>query len=236
MKVIYTIYATIVAGFLFILTLLLTLALKPFLKIEKILDFIKFMFQVILKLIFIRVEVVYEEEIDKNKTYIFMPNHVSMMDVLLMAAYRPVYMNAIEAASHFKWFLYGKVIKMIGQIPIERHNVESSIKSFEIAKERLKTGRSIIVFPEGTRSRTGELGKFKNMPFRFALDAKTDIVPVALVGVEKISPEKSKWIRPVKVKIVFGKHFKASEFETWTFDELRDKVREKIEAMLKEYK
>jgi 1-acyl-sn-glycerol-3-phosphate acyltransferase len=235
MKYIATLYIWIIGGLLFGLSFILIIVLNPFFKQEKLFDIIIFLSKFILKILFFKIDIVYEQEIDKNVPHIFMPNHVSMIDVLVMAAYQPVHYNAIEAESHFKWFLYGKVIKILGQIPIDRKNKVKSIESFKIAKERLKTGRSIIVFPEGTRSKSGQLGEFKNMPFRFAKDSEVGLIPVAIIGVDKIAPEKSIWIKPARITIVFGKEIKQDEIRMLNYEQLKEKVRNEIIRMKKKY-
>lgn len=213
----------------------MVIILKPFFKIEKIFNFIRFNFKVMLNVIFIRTKIIYEEPIDKTKAYIFMPNHISLMDAVYTTAYAPVFYNAIEAKSHFAWFLYGKAIKILGQIPIYRKNTISSLKSFEIAKEKLKNGRSILVFPEGTRSRTGKIGNFKTMPFVFALETQVDIVPMAIIGNDNLIPEKSLLLKPSKIKIVFGKHLKHNEIKNLSKEQLRDKTKNIIKEMKKKY-
>jgi len=236
MKILYSIYAWIVGGLLFIFNMTMVIILKPFFKVEKIFNFIRFSFKLMLNLILLRAKVIYEETIDKNKTYIFMPNHVSLLDAVFATAYAPVFYNAIEAKSHFSWILYGKGIKILGQIPIDRKNLNSSLQSFELAKEKIQNGRSIIVFPEGTRSRNGKIGKFKSMPFKFAKESNADIVPVAFVGNEKLVPEDSLVIAPTKIKIVFGKQIKNSEIKNLTTQELKDKVKNQIIEMKQKYK
>ncbi|MBN2663272.1 MAG: 1-acyl-sn-glycerol-3-phosphate acyltransferase [Bacteroidales bacterium] len=235
MKYILSIFIWLIGGFgyLFIFTSILILNL--FFSKKFLYKYLSVTSRIILRIIFIRTKVIFEEPIDKNKTYIFMPNHVSMFDVLIASAYFPVNMNAIEAHTHFKWFLYGRVIKIFGQIPINRTNARESLKSFEIAKERLKT-RSIIVFPEGTRSKDGKMRSFKKLPFKFAKDAGYDIVPVGFIGIDKIAPEESIWITPAKLKLIFGKQISPDQAKKLSADELKDNVRNEVERILKQYK
>jgi len=215
---------------------ILIILIHPFVNINFLYKLLRFWSKNTLRILFVRTKIIYEEEIDKNGTYIFMPNHTSIIDVLLASAYWPVNINAIEAHKHFKWFLYGKIIRIFGQIPINRNSATGSLKSFEIAKERLKIKRSIIVFPEGTRSRNGELRAFKNLPFKFAKESNTTIVPVAMLGILKMSPENSFWIKPAKVTIVFGKQIKTEQINELKFTELREKVKNDIVRMKNKYK
>lgn len=208
--------------------------LNPFVSKNFIYNFLRFNSRILLNIILIRTEVIYEEDFDKSKTYIFMPNHVSLIDVLISSAYFPVNMNAIEADSHFKWFLYGKVIRIFGQIPINRKNARESLKSFEIAKERLKT-RSVIVFPEGTRSSSLKMRNFKKLPFKFAKETNVDLIPVGMVGIDKIAPEESIWIKPTKIKVVFAPKITPEEMDKYSAEELSDKVRAEIQRIIDQY-
>lgn len=235
MKYIATFYIWLVGGLSFLFVFLFIILVHRFVKIEFIYKTLRNSFKFILSILFMKHKIIFEDEILEDKSYIFMPNHVSMMDVLITTAYFPVNMNAIEAQSHFSWPIYGKVAKIVGQIPINRKSPRDSIRSFQIAKERLKTGRSIIVFPEGTRSKGHKMNSFKTLPFKFAKETYSNIVPVALLGLEKISPEFHFWIRPTKVKIIFGKQITREQMNNLSAQELSDTVKSEIERMQKQY-
>jgi len=187
------------------------------------------------KLIFVKVTVIEEEKIDVSKTYVYMPNHVSFIDAFLFGAYLPTCGNAIEADRNFKWPIYGKLITAYEQIPIDRNNVRSSIKTFQVAKERIQKGRSIVVFPEGHRSLTGYLEKFKKLPFVFAKDCGADIIPVGVTGMQKLSPKGSFVIRPAKITIKFGKPIKAEDAKNMKVEELMALVRKRVIDLVDDY-
>ncbi len=231
MKYLLSIYVWIIGGLSYFILIFLVIISSLFLSKKSVFKFLSFGSRMILKLLFFRVKVTYETEFDYSKDYIFMPNHVSLLDALVLASYLPKYTNAIEADSHFRWFLYGRMLKIIEQIPINRKNIRESIKSFEIAKDRLKNHRSILVFPEGTRSRDGKMRKFKSLPFKFAKDVKVPIIPVGLIGMEKAGLE-TFWIKPVKVEIIYGKPIPVELIEKCNIDELKATVRERIEQMI----
>ncbi len=234
MKYLYSIYFWIIGSILFLIILLFTITIGWIIKKETLYKIISKYFRFIFKAMLIKVETIYEKPIDINKAYIFMPNHISFIDVLLAGAYIPVYVNAIEAHTHFKWFLYGWAIKRFGQIPIDRTKPRSSWKSFQIAIERLKQGRSIIVFPEGHRSGDGHLQPFKKIPFKFAKEADADLIPMAFIGVEKLRKHKI-WVKPHPIRIVFAEPITNQEIKKLSVEELHNKVREKITQMLNKY-
>lgn len=209
---------------------------SKFMTPDKIYPYNSIMLRILFKLLFIKVEVINVEEVDTSKAHIFMPNHNSLIDVFLAGAFIPVYVNALEAESHFNWFFYGATIKAYGQIPISRSNPRSALKSFDVAKERLKIGRSTIVFPEGHRSKDGELKKFKKIPFRFAKDSGVDIIPVGFSGVHEISPESHRWIKPRKITVRFGKKITAEEMKSMTAGELMEITRDKVYNLVDDYK
>lgn len=213
-----------------------TIIASKFITPDKIYPYTSVLFRLFFKFLFIKVEVVNKEEVDTSKSYIFMPNHNSMFDVFLAGAFIPVYVNALEAESHFKWFFYGSVIKAYGQIPISRTNPRSAIRSFNIAKERLKMGRSTIVFPEGHRSKNGELQRFKKIPFRFAKDANVDLIPIGFSGVHAISPEANKWLKPGKIKVHFGKKITKEEIKELSVEELMNMTRERVYDLVDDFK
>ncbi len=187
------------------------------------------------KLMFVKVIVIEEEPIDRTKPYIFMPNHVSFIDAFLFGAYLPVCGNSIEADRNFKWPLYGKMITAYEQIPINRNNIRSSIKTFEVAKERLKKGRSIIVFPEGHRTKSGYLQKFKKLPFVFAYNADADIIPVGVSGMLKLNPRNSIWMRPTTIILRYGKVIKKEEIKDMKVEDLMNLVRKQIIDLVDDY-
>ena len=227
-KYIYTPYAWVVGSHLTILIFIYQLIGVKFTTTDKLYPFVACCLKFFFKILFIKVDVSFEEEFDTSKSYIFMPNHTSFIDVFLAGAYLPVYVNAIEAESHFKWFVYGKVIAAFEQIPISQKNARSALKSYEIAIERLKNGRSIIVFPEGHRSDDGKVKRFKKIPFNFVKNADVDLAPIGFVGVKNFRAGSKIWLKPCKMKVKFGKIITKEEIKQLTTEELMKKTRDII--------
>ena len=227
-RYIYTPYVWFVGTYLILFIFFFQLIAIKFASPDKLYPFISRYFRFLLRALFIRIEVSFEEVIDTEKSYIFMPNHTSFFDVFISGAYIPVCVNALEEESHFKWFLYGKVIKSFGQIPISRKNVRKALKSYDIAKERLKNGRSIIVFPEGHRSEDGQVKRFKKIPFNFAKNADADLVPIGFIGVRNIRRGSKIWLNPSRIEVKFGKLITKEEIKHLTTEELMQVTRNKI--------
>lgn len=235
MKLLTTIYIWLVGGTYAILFALIYTRKMNKKGAEVVFPKMQKSLQRLFKILFIRVKVEKEIEFEKGKAYIFMPNHVSFIDVPLFGAYLPMYANALEAESHFRWRIYGKLIKAYQQIPVRRENPKSSIKSYEIAKERLQNGRSIIVFPEGHRAVDGKLKNFKKLPFVFAKDAGFDIVPVGLSGVQKLSPKGKLMIKPTKITIRYGEIIKYDQLKDIPIEDLMEKVRLQVIDLVDDY-
>jgi 1-acyl-sn-glycerol-3-phosphate acyltransferase len=103
--------------------------------------------------------------------------------------------------ANFKWLAKSELFKvpffgwsmaLCGYIPLERGSIKSMGASLERARQYLKKGVPILIFPEGTRSETGELREFKGGAFKLALEEKVPIVPIAMTGTRHIL-QKGDW-------------------------------------------
>ena len=188
----------------------------------------RFFLRMMFVLLFVRVKRVYAEKIDLKGRYVFMPNHVSLMDAPICAAYMPQFITALEAAEHFKWPLYGKLATLYGNIPTDRKSVQNSLKSINRAIEVLKTSNSIVVFAEGSRTHDGTVGKFKKLPFQMAKDAGVAIIPVGMSGVYTFNNRNSMHFRPSSLKLKFGNIIPAEIVAIKTHEELMEMVRNDI--------
>ncbi len=126
------------------------------------------------------------ENIDPAKSYIYMSNHQSVMDipVMLLAPPQPIRMLAKEVL--FKIPFFGAAMRGAGFIPIDRKNLHRAKQQLEQVKSHLQRGDSIWIAPEGTRNRTTELLPFKKGGFHVALQLGIPIVPVWIEGAEKV--------------------------------------------------
>lgn len=121
---------------------------------------------------------------------------------------------------------------LAGFVPIERGNRDQSLPAIERAADALRGGRSFMIFPEGTRSRTGELLPFKKGGFILALKAGVPIVPMAIKGARDAMRKGSPIIRPVTVRVRLGEPISTTGMDLENRDELVALVRAKIAEML----
>lgn len=232
MKQIISLYLWIVGGLFFLFFALFLIVCTFIFKPETYDPWMKKGMRIVLKLMFINVEVEGAEKVDTNQTYFFMSNHVSLFDIPVLAGYIPNFVRGIEADRQFKWPIYGTLVRRAGNIAISRTNIQSSIKSFKIAADRLDSGKSIIVLPEGHRTLTGEMREFKKLPFLLAKQSMKPIVPIGLSGLFKLKSKNSWLINPSTVKIKFGDPIQPNIMEEKSTVELRDYVKEEVKKLV----
>jgi 1-acyl-sn-glycerol-3-phosphate acyltransferase len=175
------------------------------------------------------------EKLDRSQTYIFMSNHISALDIPIIQASLPLRTAFMAKRELFFIPFFGWGMAVSGHISVNRQNPVKARRSMERAATTLKTGRnSLIVFPEGTRSRTGELGPFKLGVFSIAIEAGVPIVPIALQGTHEILPRGSYYIKPLPVRLSVGVPVSTSGFDRKNKAILAKLIRDRIEGMLSE--
>lgn len=122
------------------------------------------------------------QNLDPAAAYLFMSNHTSTVDPCLMVPfiYRP--MSIMVKKELFRIPLVGTVFRVGKFVPVDRSNLESAMASIRRAVEVLRSGHSMVVYPEGTRTRDGRMLPFKKGPFHLAMEAGVPIAPVTMVG------------------------------------------------------
>ncbi len=121
---------------------------------------------------------------------------------------------------------------MAGFLPVERRNPEQSQRAVDQAAEALRRGESFLVFPEGTRSRTGEMQPFKKGGFIMAIKAQVPLVPVAIEGAREAMAKGSAIIRPVTVRVRVGEWIDTTGMTFDDRDQLVAAARGEITRML----
>lgn len=163
-----------------------------------------------------------------DKSYLFIANHQSMFDGFMLATAIPCHFSAIAKKEAFSIPLFGFIIKHLGIIPIDRKNHQNSMLGIDQAVEKIKSGTSIIIFPEGTRTKDGQVGSFKKGAFKLALDAKATIVPVGIIGSYDSQPTGNWIIRPGVLKINFGKPIYYDQYQELSINQLSEKIKQEI--------
>lgn len=126
------------------------------------------------------------ENIDKNKSYIIVINHNSMADILALY-FLPLNFRWVSKREVFRMPYIGQFLYMHGDIAIDRSRGADSLRKInEQGKMWIGRGASIAMFPEGTRSKSGEIGRFKQGAFTLAKEAGVEILPVVMHGTRDV--------------------------------------------------
>lgn len=118
---------------------------------------------------------------DPRRPYVVVANHESFVDILLIC-HVPMEMKWMSKSEFFRYPFLGWAMRLAGDIRLERGDKKSGARALEECRDRLDKKVSVMIFPEGTRSQTGELGEFKDGAFRLAIDAGVPILPLAVIG------------------------------------------------------
>ncbi len=123
-------------------------------------------------------------------------------------------------------------MRRMGNIPINRKNIFSSLNSIGKTAGVISEGKSMIILPEGHRTMDGELRQFKGFPFLLAQKVEVEIIPIGLSGLFTLKNKNSWTINPNKIKIKFGKPISTETIKELPTKELRDKVRKEIKKLI----
>ena len=180
----------------------------------------------------IRTRVVGREHLDPSTAVVFCCNHQSNIDP-------PILFQALHPRLHILFKreltrlpLLGRAFQIGGFVPIDRHSREHSMAAIEQAAESLRQGNSFLTFPEGTRSRTGDLLPFKRGPFLMALKAQVPVVPVAISGGTASMRKGSPIVRPTVVTVHVGMPVETRGMDLSHREKLADEVRDRIAQLL----
>jgi 1-acyl-sn-glycerol-3-phosphate acyltransferase len=143
-----------------------------------------------------------KEHFAKGKNYVVVANHSSFLDVPLLTPFLPGGNKTIAKKSMAKIPFFGWIYTR-GSVLVDRGSDASRRRSFEAMKSVLRTGLNMLIYPEGTRNRTGQpLKSFYDGAFRLATDAQKDIIPVCVIGTAKALPlDKAFFLQPVFLRV-----------------------------------
>jgi 1-acyl-sn-glycerol-3-phosphate acyltransferase len=165
------------------------------------------------------VKVTGREKLTPKQSYIFVANHQGAYDIFLIYGYLGIPIKWIMKQSLRKLPFVGKACEMAGFIFVDNSSPVAAAKTIREAEQRLKNGASIALFPEGSRTRTGQLSKFKKGAYQMALDLKLPVVPVTINGSYQVMPRSSIFIHPHRMELIIHDPITTEELAS---DNLRD--------------
>lgn len=181
-----------------------------------------------------RVRVSGLEGLDQGRPYVFLANHVNILDGFLLYGHLPWVFRGLELASHFRWPVYGLFIRLFGNIPVDASDHRLSARGLGRAERALRKGISILVLPEGHRTRDGRLGGFGRGAFRLAVNSGVDVVPVVMAGAFQAMRTGSMRITPGPVRLMVGRCFPARQCASAGEKGLRELARARMLEMLRQ--
>lgn len=181
----------------------------------------------VLWLLLVPIKVSGRENVDPKQSYVFVANHQSFLDVFAVYGWLP---------NNFKWLMkkelrkipfVGTACAVAGHIFVDRSNPRAAIESLTYIKAQLHDGISTVIFPEGTRTKTGEMGRFKAGAFKIAMDMGLPVVPITLNGFYQSMPPGQFFANlHSRVSLHIGKPIDISQFTD--INEAMAAVREKV--------
>ena len=173
------------------------------------------------------------ENIKSKQSYVIVVNHQSAYDILVLYA---------RLGIDFKWVMKKEIKKIpgvgfgsqaVGHIFIDRSSTKAAIETINSAKSRIKDGTSVVIFPEGTRSRTHEMLPFKKGAFWFAFDLNLPVLPVTINGTREILPSGTMNLLPGKAEIIIHPAIDIKDYSRETMPDLIERTRDIISSGIK---
>lgn len=215
-------FATLVAGILVIVLSFFVRSGNPLHKVAR------FWGKSILFVSRVKMSVKGLSNINPSAPYIYMPNHQSNFDIPVLLGHLTVQFRWLAKVELFKIPIFGRAMRKAGYISIDRNNRASAIKSLNVAANKIKNGVSVLIFPEGTRSRDGKIRPFKKGGFVMAIESGVPIVPVVITGTRSIMAKGKFRVNAGHVNMVIHKPIDTSAYTRETKEALMESVRRVI--------
>ncbi|MBJ6752278.1 lysophospholipid acyltransferase family protein [Geomonas anaerohicana] len=152
----------------------------------------------------IRLQVEGLEQVPTEGPVIYMGNHQGNFDILALSRAIPRLFSWVAKEELFRVPVFGAAMRRAGYIPLDRSDGRKALRSMNQAAQRIAAGASVVIFPEGTRTKDGALLPFKRGAFMLAARAGVPIVPFTINGSRAINPRNRIELRPGTIRITFG--------------------------------
>jgi 1-acyl-sn-glycerol-3-phosphate acyltransferase len=176
------------------------------------------------------------EKLPLNGSYVFVSNHLSYMDTPVILANIPVQFRFLAMCGLFKIPLLGTHLAQAGHIPVPRDDARAAVKTMTTAAQVIRERSiSLLVFPEGGRSQTGELDLFKEGAAYIAIRAGVPLIPIALQGTREVLPFGSGQVRSGRVTMRIGDPVPTDQVQLRDRGRITAELRDRIVNLLDEH-
>jgi 1-acyl-sn-glycerol-3-phosphate acyltransferase len=159
-----------------------------------------------------------------HETAIYCANHQSAMDIPILFVHLPVQFRFLAKRPLFNLPFLGWHLYRSGHIPVDRGQPRKAFRSFDQAAERIRSGVSVVLFPEGTRSRDGTLKPFKGGSFYLAIQASVPVVPITLNGTRHVHEPDTLHVRSGRTEMIIHPPISTAELNSQDVDALSAQV------------
>ena len=179
-----------------------------------------------------RLQILGEHNLDQRQSYIVVANHLSLIDIPILYGWLKLDLKWVMKKELRKVPMIGGGCALLGHIFLDRANHQAAIRELERFKQRMLPGTSVLFFPEGTRSRDGELKAFKMGAFRMAQDLDVPILPISIRGADGILTPYGINLHPGSAEMIIHPAITVEEVRTVSAEELRHRARSQIASVL----
>ena len=192
---------------------------------------------ILLKVAGIRVDVKGAEHIQRGRPQIFIVNHQSWFDSFVLCAILKVPVTFISKKEMFRVPVYNCLMKHLHFISVDRNHPRGILKQLSDISALFHSEISLIIYPEGSRSKSGEVGVFRRGGLFFASSANVPVVPITLIGTRDIMPYGQYWIKyGRRVKVIISEPIDIGKASKKRQLELTEEIRQQIIKNLEENK
>ena len=183
-----------------------------------------------------KVQVICEAGFDSQKTSFFVANHVNLFDPFVLYCAIPQFVRGWELESHFEIPVYGWLMKRFGNVPVPDVRRPADLKRmWRLTRAAVGGGTSLIVFPEGKRTRDGHVDEFQDGAFRLAQQLEIPIVPVSIVGSYQHHRTGHWMFWPAEIRVILHATIDTTGLGKEDVTELRNRVKETIAGPVEDF-